>query len=370
MSKQRETSGKSVVVVGAGGNIGSHVVTHLARMPQVSRVTLIDKDRYESSNLQTQDITARDVGKRKAVVQARRLRLIDGRVQVEAIAAPVEHVPLGKLRADMILCCLDSRIARQHVNQFAWRLGVPFIDAGVDAGGLLARVNVYVPATDNPCLECAWDERDYEALEQTYPCAGSVANVAPTNAPSSLGALAAALQAIECQKILGTRFENALVSKQVLIDALHHKHYVTGFRRNPNCRFEGHEIWNIEKLDRSTENMTLKQALRLFPAAMNGNGPVGLRVEGKPFVKRLRCVGCARTRSMLRLQHSLRDRQTMCGTCGRRMIATGFDLLERLSVEAAPRSALNRSLRTFGLRAGDVFSVGDSHIEFHYEIAG
>lgn len=368
MSEGLETSGKSVVVVGAGGNIGSHLVTHLARMPEVSGVTLIDKDVYESSNLETQDITARDLGKRKAVVQARRLRRINPRVRVDAIPDAVERVPLGKLRADVILACLDSRIARQHVNQFAWRLGVPFIDAGVEAGGLLARVNVYAPGLDNPCLECAWDDRDYEALEQTYPCVGFVLEVAATNAPSSLGALAASLQAIECRKLLSGQTDDCAVSKQVLIDASHHKHYVTSYRRNPNCRFAGHEVWHIERLKRSTKNFTLRQALNLAPAT-NGNGSASFRLESKPFVKRLTCLSCGHRRELLRLAHSLSRRQARCGVCGQQMVASGFDLIERLNVDSVSRSVLSRSLRSLGLRSTEVFSVGDSQIEFHYEIA-
>ena len=205
-----------VVIVGAGGNIGSHLVPHLARMRQVDRVTLIDRDVYEARNVYAQDITPRDVGKPKAVVQARRLRRIRPSLHVEAISDAVERIPMGTLRSDVILSCLDSRISRQQVSQFAWRLGIPLIDAGVEAGGLLARVNVYVPGRDTPCLECAWDDRDYDALEQTYPCLGH-AEVAATNAPSSLGSLAASLQAIECLKLLDGRADQAVVGKQVLL---------------------------------------------------------------------------------------------------------------------------------------------------------
>jgi molybdopterin/thiamine biosynthesis adenylyltransferase len=356
-----------VVVVGAGGNIGSHLVPHLARMPGIDRVTLIDKDVYESSNLQTQDITPRDVGKRKATVQAQRLKRINPRIRVQAIVDAVENVPLGKLRADVILSCLDSRIARQRVNQFAWRLGVPLIDAGVEAGGLLARVNVYVPGADNPCLECAWDDRDYEALEQTYPCNGLIPSVAATNAPSSLGALAASLQAIECQKLLDGRVDRAAVSKQVLVDASYHKHYVTTFSRNPNCRFSGHEVWHIEALSRSIEEITLQQALKLAPAA--GNGSAGLRVEGRPFVKRLTCISCGAMRSVLRFEDSLSRRQSRCSKCRQRMMPTGFDLVERLSADSVSQDVLARSLRALGLRPGEVFSVGDGDGEYHYEIS-
>ncbi|MDX6614340.1 MAG: molybdopterin-synthase adenylyltransferase, partial [Blastocatellia bacterium] len=112
MTQNTSNKTKSVVVIGAGGNIGSHLVPHLGRMPNVARVTLIDRDVYEPPNLLTQDITPRDVGRRKALVQARRLARINPDLRVRAIAEAVERVPLGLLRADVILACLDSRRAR------------------------------------------------------------------------------------------------------------------------------------------------------------------------------------------------------------------------------------------------------------------
>jgi molybdopterin/thiamine biosynthesis adenylyltransferase len=365
----QEERTKHVVVVGAGGNIGSHLVPHLGRMSDVGRITLIDRDVYEASNLQTQDITPRDIGKLKALVQARKLRRINPSLRVEAISDTVERVPLGRLRANVIVSCLDSRIARQHVNQFAWRLGVPLIDAGVEAGGLLARVNVYVPLTDSACLECAWDDHDYEALEQTYPCAGPASMVAATNAPSSLGALAASLQAIECQKLLSGQAERAAVSGQVLIDARFHKHYVTAFRRNPSCRFSGHDVWHIERLNRTAESLTLAQALALAPAEGGSNGSQVLRIEGKPFVKKLTCSHCRATRSLLRLECSLRNNQTRCAECGGQMIAAGFDLLERLDAASVHGNTLSRSLRSLGLRPAEVFSVNGAQGEHHYELS-
>ena len=360
---------KNVVIVGAGGNIGSHLVPHIGRMPQVGRVTVIDKDVYEASNLLTQDITPRDVARLKARVQARRLRRVNPALRVTAIGDAVERVPLGRLRADVILSCLDSRIARQHLNQFAWRRGVPLIDAGVEAEGLLARVNVYVAGADSPCLECAWDDRDYDALEQAYPCVGPASSVASTNAPSSLGALAASLQAIECQKLLSGQTGCTAIGRQVLIDAAFHKHYVTAFRRNPCCRFSSHAVWNIHRLNRSVKDLTLAQALELATVVgVSNNRSHVLRIEGKPFVKRLTCPSCGAARSLLRLECSLREGQTKCAKCGRRMIATGFDLLERLNTSAVSGDVLGRTLGSLGLRPGDVFSVGDGENELHYEI--
>ena len=367
MAKQTSiTAAKKIVVVGAGGNIGSHLVPHLARMPNVSRVTLIDRDVYEAKNLWPQDISPSDVGKRKVGVQARRLRRINPDVQVEAIYDAVERVALGRLRGDVILACLDSRIARQQVNQFAWRLGVPLIDAGVEPSALLARINVYIPGADNSCLECAWDDRDYEALEQSYPCGGFVSTVAATNAPSSLGALAASLQALECQKLLAGQTDQVAIGKQVLIDALHHKHYVTAIRRNKNCRFD-HRVRQIRKLGLLPGENTLQQVFARLNA--HGNGAAVLSVEGKPFAKRLTCPSCGETRALLRLECTLSEKQRRCGNCGQRMITTGFDLLERLGPEAVFSGALSRSLFGLGLRSGDVFSLGEGEDESHYEIS-
>jgi len=175
----------SVTVVGAGGNIGSHLVPHLARMRGVERVTLVDPDICVEKNLASQDITGRDVGKAKAAVQARRLRRISPVLAVKAIVEAVENVPLGLLRGSVLLACLDSRAARRSVNLAAWRLGLPWIDAGVHGDDLLARVNVYFPCPDQPCLECAWDDRDYQMLAQVYPCVGRDAPRATNACPSS-----------------------------------------------------------------------------------------------------------------------------------------------------------------------------------------
>lgn len=365
---EKKSCGKSVVVVGAGGNIGSHLVPHLGRMHGVGRVTLIDRDAYEPSNLRTQAITPGDVGRRKAAVQARRLLRINPALRVAAIKGAVENVPLGLLRADVIVACLDSRRARQYVNQAAWRLGVMWIDAGVEADDLLARVNVYAPGVDNPCLECAWDERDYAALEQTYPCSGPVEQTYPTNAPSSLGALAASLQAIECEKILTGQMGLAAVGRQVLIGAAHHKHFVTAYRRNPECRLYGHETWKIERLRLRPEELTLDGALKLAGRVGADGGPKSLRVEGTAFVRELTCPGCGRSRRLLRLRSRLGAAERKCAGCGRTMEAAGRGLLERLDAASLPAGLPARSLRSLGLVRGDVFGVGTKDAESHFEI--
>src|SRR5271157_2768916 len=180
-----------VVVVGCGA-IGSFVLPLLARVPGITRITLVDHDTYQPSNLRGQLIFPCDVGQPKVAVQARRLRTLNPDLDVAAILAPVEDVPLGLLRANVLLAGVDSRQARQSVNEIAWRLGIPWIDSGVLESAQLARVNVYVPGADAPCLECAGDERDYAALVAEYPC-GAVAAQSPSDTSSALASLASAL---------------------------------------------------------------------------------------------------------------------------------------------------------------------------------
>jgi hypothetical protein len=285
------------------------------------------------------------------------LKSINPSLEIQFFADAVERIPLGAMRGDVILACLDSRIARQSVNQFAWRLGIPLIDAGVHADGLLARINLYAPGADAACLECAWDERDYSLLEQAYPCQPQKA--APTNAPSSLGAMAASLQAIECRKVLAG--DVSFSNHQALINAPHHNHYLTRFGRNPRCRFD-HRVWRIEKPSLRLEH-TMSDLFKLA-----NSRSVYVRLESKPFVKRLTC-GCGRAKEMLHLECSLAGSRRRCA-CGRKMMAAGFDLIEKLEAADLSPAYLRRTLRSFGLRIGDVVSLGSEGRENHYEISG
>ncbi len=361
-----EVARKHLVVAGAGGNIGSHLVSHLGRMASVNRVTLIDPDAYETANLLGQDISASDVGKKKVRVQAKRLKSINSEVEITTLAEPVENVPLGRLRGNVLLACLDSLSARQVVNRAALRLGIPWIDAGVRSEGLLARVDVYLPGEKRPCLECGWNDKDYRNLDQVLPCAKEAA-APPTNAPSSLGALAASLQAVECSKLLADSPYRAEPGSQILIDAAHHNYYFSRFQRNPDCRLPDHRPRAIEMLDKRPGEIVLGEAIGLggFRYEL-----ARLRVEGKIFLLGLTCQGCGRRRSLLRLAASLRPGNVQCRRCKASMVAGGFDTSESLELASLSSASLDRSLESLGFRSGEVFSVGDGRREKHFELVG
>jgi adenylyltransferase/sulfurtransferase len=344
-------------------------------MPAVERLMLIDHDTYESKNVAAQEITESQVNQRKVVVQARRVRKINPSLDVVAVPDAVENLPLGLLRADLMLACLDSRRSRQYVNAAARHLGMPWIDAGVsvgDGGSLLARVTVYLPGDDRPCLECAWDDGDYDVLEQDYPCIREQLpspSLPATSAPSGLGALAASLQAIECQRLLSGKEDRS--GRQILLDAEYQTHSVTTYQRQPECRLSDHDAWAIHRHERRPADLSLGQAFEFGrdAAAENGDRRT-LRVEGRTFERRATCTGCGRIENRLRLRGAFHHGGRQCRHCGRPMVAAGFDRADSLDLAALSRRDLVRSLRGLGVRVGDILRISGPEGDTHHELAG
>jgi hypothetical protein len=301
---------------------------------------------------------------------------------------------------------LDSKRSRTIVNERAWYLSLPWVDSGVNGEGLLARVNVYRPGPGQPCLECAFSQRDYDAIEQTFPCGESPGEARPgeppaTNSPSFLGALAAALLAGECKKLLDGDHERAAIGRQVVLDILYHNHYVTTLPFNAACRMPVHGR-SIEHLERCGGDVSVGQifalangAARKSDASAPGIGergdsetahrleaapgkagdphPEGLRVIGQSFITGLTCRANGHGIRVLRLRTSLADAATYrtCGQCGADMIVRGSDAVDRLYRASLSANELALPLLRLGIREGDVVGIstpcGD---ERYFEILG
>ncbi|MFQ5669249.1 MAG: ThiF family adenylyltransferase [Acidobacteriota bacterium] len=366
--RRPRAAGGRVVVVGAGGNIGSHLVPHLARSPGIARVILVDRETYEPSNLASQNIAARHVGRPKARVQARVLRAIRPDLETVALVAPVEDLPLGRLRADLILACLDSRRARQHLNQAALHLGVPWVDAGVSGGAGLARISLYAPGPGQPCMQCAWDARDEAILEEAYPCRPQ--SPAPaTGASSALGAAAASLQFMACRTILSGGMQAGGFGRQVVLDTHHHRFVTSRLLRNAACRLEDHRPWRLEPAGGPPGRIRVAD---IMERGAGGNGAMAsctLKVEGASFVRRLACPACGTARLLLRLSAGPGVRMFRCRQCGRPMAGGGFDHVDRLEWGTLPARTRARTLKSLGIRGGDILTVGRPDTLRHYMVA-
>ena len=340
------TESAHIVVAGAGGNTGSHLLPHLARLPRVTRLTLVDPDIYTAEDLRAQNVESPGVGLPKVVAQASRVRQINPSLDVTAIRGLIEDVPRGLLQCDLMVSAVDNRAARQRMNELAFRLKTPLVDCGVLGSQNLARVNAYIPGQDAaPCLECLWGQDDYAQIEQEYLC-GVVGSAYPTMASSALGALAASLTALEIAKLLCGDLADSVASRQVLVDAQHHVMRVSDVRRNPACRFD-HRCWVIEPWNCRAGTTTVG-------AALNAIG--GIAVEGHRFVQELVCPDCGLQMKTLRLNRPL----MRCPECGRRMVSTGFSSLDRLDPSLA-EGHRSLTLAQIGLCAGDIVSNGVRH---------
>ncbi|MCP4896933.1 MAG: ThiF family adenylyltransferase [bacterium] len=363
ISQTRSGSGITVAVVGAGGNIGSHLVPHLGRCDGLSGVILVDPDHYTVANLRTQAFPGVDVGQTKADVQARRLRNINPHLDVTSIPEEIERLPWGRLSADILLSCVDSRATRLYMNLVACRLNLPWIDAGVGGNANLARVTVLAPGAGRPCFECSWDERDYAAVESRYSCNhanedGSTAAVST----SSLGAAVAALQIFELERWLGG---GDALGTELVIDLKSRNFFPSRLDFNPSCRMS-HESIEIERIEHSPEELSVNAALVKLGDDIDAPlNETWLRVTRSWFATQLTCVECGHVRQELLLAASLTDDDLRCQVCGERTVPAGIDRIDT----SHPDPVLNSSLADAGLRSGDVVTVGTQAKEKHYELA-
>jgi adenylyltransferase/sulfurtransferase len=347
---------RSVAMIGAG-NIGSQLLGHLARMPIFGRIICVDPDTYSAGNRTAQEIDDSDINVSKATAMARRVRNIQPGIEVIPIVDRVENVPWGQLRADLICGCVDSKASRAAINLIARRLGIIYIDAGIRADGLLARVDVYGPEETDACIECGFGRADYEAMGRIYSCTGEFREAPSTGASSALGGLAAALQAIECAKVLENNPAHPCFGRQIVIESESHHLLVNKLRRNPQCRCD-HTRRRIERVTASNLD-----DLAAAGASQWGGASSAAYVESKSWVTRLVCRGCGEGASTLALQGRISGRLSKCPRCGDQRQAVGFGMLPRLEIAALTPRQRTMSLARVGLRAGDVVSLSNGNLK-------
>jgi molybdopterin/thiamine biosynthesis adenylyltransferase len=125
-------SAAHVVLVGCGG-IGSPALQYLAGAG-VGRLTLIDDDAVDLSNLQRQTIFAEaDLGRSKAEVAADWVRRFDGAIEVRAVVGRLGGDNAAQLLegATLVLDGCDNFATRLAVSDACVKLGVPLTSAAL-----------------------------------------------------------------------------------------------------------------------------------------------------------------------------------------------------------------------------------------------
>jgi molybdopterin/thiamine biosynthesis adenylyltransferase len=221
---QRRLLAAHALVIGAGG-LGSPVALYLGTAG-VGRITLVDHDVVELTNLQRQ--IAHDLsrlGAPKATSARQSIQAINPDVQVDAVVQRADATLLDTLvaQADVVLDCSDNFATRQAINAACVAHAKPLV-AGA-AIGFDAQLSVYdTRRPDAPCYACVFPP---EATVEETACA-TMGVFAP------LVGIVGSLQAAEALKLLAG-IGHSLAGRLMMLDARTMEWTQIGVRRAAHC---------------------------------------------------------------------------------------------------------------------------------------
>lgn len=204
--KQDKVRNAKVLVVGAGA-LGNEVIKNLTLFG-VGTIFVCDFDRIELSNL-TRSVLFREKDayehSYKAEVVAKRAMEINPQIKVIPIVGNLfSEVGLGIYKdVDVVIGCLDSRIARYLLNRLCMRVGKTWIDGSIE--NMTGVVKVYSPGIN--CYECNLSREEFNNIMLRTGCADvvraqtSAGRVATTPISASI---VGAMQSQEAMKIIHT----------------------------------------------------------------------------------------------------------------------------------------------------------------------
>jgi len=216
------------VIVGAGG-LGSPVSLYLGSAG-VGRITIIDHDVVDATNLQRQIAhNLERVGQPKAESARAAMLAINPELDIRPVLQRADDALLDQLLpgADVVIDCTDNFTTRHLINRASVRHRVPLVSgAGIRFDGQLS---VYDPrAPESPCYACVFPET--EGLEETR-CA-TMGVFAP------LVGIIGTMQAAEALKLL-TGMGSRLVGRLLMLDGRDMAFSDIRLGRNLDCQVCG-----------------------------------------------------------------------------------------------------------------------------------
>ncbi|MFN3434181.1 MAG: HesA/MoeB/ThiF family protein [Sphingomonas sp.] len=214
-----------VVVVGAGG-IGSPAIQYLAAAG-VGRLTIVDDDAVDLSNLQRQTIYATDdIGRPKADVAAEAARRLNPHVDAVAEARRIDTGNVAGLLAgaDAVLDGCDNFTTRLLVADGAFAARVPLVSAAI--GQFDGQLGVFRGwEADKPCYRCfVGDDPDRAG-----------ANCADEGVLGPMAGAIGSLAALEVLRALHPFGEDS-AGKLLLADTLSLRFRTLKLPKDPGCR--------------------------------------------------------------------------------------------------------------------------------------
>ena len=157
---QEKINAAHALIIGAGG-LGSPVSFYLASAG-VGRITLVDNDTIDLTNLQRQILHTTDrVGQSKADSGKLTMAQINPDVNVVALQERIEGERLNELvrSASVVLDCTDNFATRHAINRACVVSKVPLVSGG--AVMFDGQISVYDKRhKDSPCYSCLFPENE------------------------------------------------------------------------------------------------------------------------------------------------------------------------------------------------------------------
>lgn len=223
--KKDKVKNARVLVVGAGA-LGNEVVKDLALFG-VGHIYVVDFDRIELSNL-TRSVLFREEDaynhSYKAEIVAKRAMEINPQIKVIPFVGNLfSEVGFGIYRmVDVVIGCLDSRIARYQLNRLCMRAGKSWVDGSIE--NMTGSVQVYTPGL--ACYECGLSRDEFNHIMVRTGCAdvvnlqSSAGRVATTPISASI---IGAIEVQEAMKIIHLDTEAASQFKTLQGKLLHYE---------------------------------------------------------------------------------------------------------------------------------------------------
>lgn len=220
---QRRLLDGHVLIVGLGG-LGSPVSMYLAASG-VGRLTLIDDDSVELSNLQRQIVHRHeDIGRRKVESAADMLRALNPDLALKLVDSRPDKASLLALAADVdvLVDCSDNFAARFLLNAVSRALHIPLVSGAVIR--FEGQIGVFDPRVEgSPCYRCVYDDRG--ELEQSCAESGVL---------SPLLGVIGGTQAVETVKLLAG-VGQSLCGRLLMLDALTMHWREIKLKQDPSC---------------------------------------------------------------------------------------------------------------------------------------
>lgn len=291
--KKEKVKNARVLVAGAGA-LGNEVIKDLALFG-IGHIYVVDFDTIDITNL-TRSVLFREEDAYnhayKAEIAAKRAMEINPQIKVVPIVGNLfSEVGFGLYRSvDVVIGCLDSRIARYLLNRLCMRAGKTWIDGSIE--NLTGVVRVFRPG--NSCYECGLSREEFNQIMLRTGCAdvvrtqSSAGRIATTPVSASI---IGAIQAQEAMKIIHQDDEAArqfttLEGKMLRYEGLMNSMNIYRFASwKKNC--PAHELWDhIIEAPELKSSLPVKKVLSLLKKMLNAKS-VEINMRNNKFIDRI-----------------------------------------------------------------------------------